>query len=91
MVLKVGGIAPLGTILRDKGAKTLNHYHYAIIELTSAVTLTLSKLRNRMLIHKRGDLRLYLTKMSPNILKFWGSRQAHPSHGTGNYGIYRFL
>jgi len=29
----------------------------------------LSKQRNRLFIHKRGDLRLYLTKMYPNISK----------------------
>jgi len=33
-----------------------------------------------MLIHKRGDLRLYLTQMSPNISKLSEGRQAHPSH-----------
>jgi len=34
-----------------KGAKTLNHYHWLIPELTSAVTLMLSKQRNRWLVH----------------------------------------
>jgi len=50
-----------------------------IIEFTSAVALMLSKQRNRLLIHKRGDLRLYLTKISPNISKLCEGRQAHPS------------
>ena len=37
------------------------------------------------------DLRLYLTKMSPNISKFSEGRQAHPSHWTGDHGIHRLL
>jgi len=73
VVLKEGGIALFGAILRGrgskkaKGEKTLNHYHLSIIELTSVVTLMLSKQRNCLLIHKQGYLRLYLTKMSPNV------------------------
>ena len=50
----------------------------------------LSKQRNRLLIHKRGDLRLYLIKMSLNISKLCGRRQAHPSHLTGDRGMYGF-
>ena len=46
----------------------------------SAVTLLLSKQRNRLSISKRGDLRLYLTKMYPNIKKIIDDHQAHPSH-----------
>jgi len=38
-----------------------------------------------LLIHEQGDLRLYLTKMSPNISKFCEGRQTHPSHGTGDH------
>jgi len=41
-----------------------------IIELTSAVALMLTKQINRFLVHRRGDLRLYLTKISPNISQF---------------------
>jgi len=33
-----------------------------------------------MLIYKRGDLRLYLTKISPNISKLSEGRPAQPSH-----------
>jgi len=51
-----------------------------MVELTLAVTLMLSKQRNRLLIHKRGYLRLYLTKVSPNISNLCEGRQAHPSH-----------
>jgi len=50
-----------------------------------------SKQRNRLLIHKRGDLRLCLTKMFQDISKFCEDRQAHPSHSTGDHGMYRFL
>jgi len=62
-----------------------------ITELTSAVTLMLSKQRKRLIIHKRGDLRLYLTKMSPNISKLFEGHHAHLSHLTGDHGMYRFL
>jgi len=51
----------------------------------------LSKQRNRLLIPKRGDLRFYLTKMSPNISMLCEDRQAHLSHRTGDHGMYRFL
>jgi len=44
----------------------------------------LSKQRNRFLIHKRGDLRLYLTKSCPTISKLCEGRQAHPPHWTGD-------
>ena len=33
----------------------------------------------------------YLSKMSPNILKLCECRQAHPSHWTGDHGMYWFL
>ena len=51
----------------NKGGKMLNHYttnqalgylQLTIIELTSAVALMLSMQRNRLLVHKRRDLRL---------------------------------
>jgi len=35
---------------------------------------------DRLLIYKRGDLRLYLIKISPNISHLCEGRQAHPSH-----------
>ena len=53
-----------------------------------AVTLMLSKQRNHLLIHMRGDLRLYLTKMSPNIPKLCEGRQALLSHQIGDHGMY---
>jgi len=40
----------------------------------------LRKQRNRLLIRKRGDLRLHLTKISPNISEFFEGRQVHSSH-----------
>jgi len=61
------------------------------IELTSVVTIIFSKQRNRFLAHKRGDLRLYLTEMSPNISKVCENRQAHPSHWIGDHRMYQFL
>jgi len=44
------------------------------------MNLMLSKQRNRLLIHKRGDLRMNLTQTSPNILKLCEDHQAYPSH-----------
>jgi len=43
-------------------------------------TQMISKQRNRLLIQKQGNLKLYLTKMSPNISKLCEGCQAHPSH-----------
>ena len=54
-------------------------------------TQMLSEKINGLLIQRRGDLRLYLTKMSPNISKLCEGRQAHPSHWTEDHGMYRFL
>jgi len=72
-----------------KEAKTINHVgsatSYLVEKGFSAVTLMLSKQRIRLLIHKRGDLRLYLTKMSPNASKICEGLQAHPSHWTGGH------
>ena len=45
-----------------------------------AMTLLLSKQRNCLSISKRGNLRLYLTKISLNIKKLVKDHQAHPSH-----------
>nr|XP_039259580.1 SCAN domain-containing protein 3-like [Styela clava] len=53
---------------------------YMVEKGFSAVTLLLSKQRNRLSITKRGDLRLFLTKMSPKIKKLAEEHQAHPSH-----------
>ena len=53
---------------------------YLVEKGFSAVTLLLSKQRNLLFISKRGDLQLYLTKMSPNIKKLIEDHQAHPSH-----------
>lgn len=46
----------------------------------SAVTNLLSKKRNRLQISDRGDLRLYLTKIEPNIESLLKKHQVHPSH-----------
>jgi len=57
----------IGVQNNTKGAEKLNHYatnrsvsylQSAIIKLTSAMALMLSKQRNRLLIHKQGGLRL---------------------------------
>ena len=53
---------------------------YLIEKGFSAVTLLLSKQKNCLSISKRGDLRLYLTEMSPSIKKLVEDHQAHPSH-----------
>jgi len=42
----------------------------------------LSKQRNLWLIHKRGDLRLYLTEMSPNISSFVKAAKHIQTHPT---------
>jgi len=55
------------------------------------MNLMLSKQRNRLLIHKRGDLRMNLTQTSPNILKLCEDHQAYPSHWTRDDGMYRFF
>lgn len=45
----------------------------------SAVTYLLNKQRNRLSIEKRGDLRLFLTKMIPDINQLIKQHQAHPA------------
>lgn len=46
----------------------------------SAVTNLLTKKRNRLQIVDRGDLRMLLTNIEPNINKLVAVHQAHPSH-----------
>ena len=46
----------------------------------SVVTQLLSKQRNRLQITKRGDLRLILSNMEPNIKALANKHQIHPSH-----------
>ena len=46
----------------------------------SAVNNFLSKKRNRLRITERGDLRLYLTNLKPNIDQLISGHQVHPSH-----------
>nr|XP_049579058.1 protein FAM200A-like [Syngnathus scovelli] len=46
----------------------------------SAVTLLLSKQRNRLKITDRGDLRLLLSEFQPDVEKLMSLHQAHPSH-----------
>jgi zinc finger BED domain-containing protein 5/7/8/9 len=46
----------------------------------SAVSRIITKQRNRMQIVDRGDLRLLLTNVNPDINKLISLHQAHPSH-----------
>lgn len=46
----------------------------------SAVTTLLTKKRNRLLVTERGDLRLFLSKLEPDINKLIKQHQIHPSH-----------
>ncbi|XP_053894463.1 SCAN domain-containing protein 3-like, partial [Malaclemys terrapin pileata] len=46
----------------------------------SAVTNLLTRKRNRLQIANRGDLRMLLTKIEPNINKLIAAHQVHPSH-----------
>jgi len=46
----------------------------------SAVANLLTKKRNRLEITQRGDLRLNLTELKPNIQILLSKHQAHPSH-----------
>ncbi|GBP24494.1 SCAN domain-containing protein 3 [Eumeta japonica] len=46
----------------------------------SVVANLLTKKRSRLNIIKRGDLRLFLTKLKPNIDNFLSIHQVHPSH-----------
>lgn len=53
---------------------------YLVEKGFSAVMHILRKSRNRLQISQRGDLRLYLTKLEPNITKLVQSREAQGSH-----------
>ncbi|KRZ87951.1 SCAN domain-containing protein 3 [Trichinella sp. T8] len=46
----------------------------------SVVTDFLTKKRNRLQIDKRGDLRLFLTNIEPNVDRLVAMPQPHPSH-----------
>lgn len=46
----------------------------------SAITNLITKKRNKLDIESRGDLRLFLTKMAPDIQQLAASHQVHPSH-----------
>jgi hypothetical protein len=46
----------------------------------SVVSNLLTKKRNRLSIEERGDLRLLITNMAPNIEKLVSLHQAQPSH-----------
>jgi hypothetical protein len=46
----------------------------------SVVVRLLSKQRNRLQINQRGDLRLLLTEIKPNIRKLISLHQVRPSH-----------
>ncbi|XP_050520167.1 SCAN domain-containing protein 3-like [Daktulosphaira vitifoliae] len=46
----------------------------------SAVTNLLTKKRQRLQITNRGDLRMLLTKIEPNIHQLLAKHQVHPSH-----------
>ena len=46
----------------------------------SVVTNILTKQRNRLKINERGDLRLQLTNIEPDVARLVESHQVHPSH-----------
>nr|CAH7765755.1 unnamed protein product [Callosobruchus chinensis] len=59
----------------------LNFLSIVIVERGfSAVTNLLTKKRNRLDIISRGDLRLTLTKLTPNVDNLILKHQVHPSH-----------
>ena len=47
----------------------------------SAVAQLLGKQRQKLCITKRGDLRVFLSNIKPDIEKLVSAHQAHPSHG----------
>ena len=53
---------------------------YLVERAFSAITVLLDNRRNRLDIVRRGDLRLFLTTMEPDIKKLMKLHQAHPSH-----------
>ena len=48
----------------------------------SVVAQLLGKQRQSLCITERGDLRIFLSNIKPDIKKLVSSHQAHPSHGT---------
>ncbi|RUS72151.1 hypothetical protein EGW08_020093 [Elysia chlorotica] len=46
----------------------------------SVVSQILTKSRNRLNVVERGDLRLQLTSMTPDVQQLMSQRQIHPSH-----------
>jgi hypothetical protein len=46
----------------------------------SAVIQLISKQRNRLQVCERGDLRLLLSDIKPDVGKLVSGHQAHPSH-----------
>ena len=46
----------------------------------SHANAVLTKQRNRLSLEERGDLRLKLTNLQPNISIFVEAHEAHPSH-----------
>ncbi|XP_025266439.1 SCAN domain-containing protein 3-like [Camponotus floridanus] len=53
---------------------------YLVEKSFSVVTNLLTKKRSRLNITERGDLRLFLTKLKPNIDNLLSIHQVHPSH-----------
>ncbi|XP_071044020.1 SCAN domain-containing protein 3-like [Parasteatoda tepidariorum] len=53
---------------------------YLVERSFSAVTNLLTKKRSRLNITERGDLRILLTKLQPNIDNLLSIHQVHPSH-----------
>jgi len=56
-----------------------------------AVTLMLSKQRNHLLIHKRGDVLVYLGKMSPKFIKALWRPPSTPITRNWDNCMYCFL
>ena len=53
---------------------------YLVEKGFSVVTNILTKQRNRLKINERGDLRLQLTNIEPDLARLVESHQVHPSH-----------
>ena len=53
---------------------------YLVEREFSAVTSLITEKRNRLQISARGDLRMLLTNIEPNINNLIASHQVHPSH-----------
>ncbi|CAH2001232.1 unnamed protein product [Acanthoscelides obtectus] len=69
-------------VLWNIATKFLNSFpsSYLVERGFSAVTNLLTKKRNRLDIISRGDLRLTLTKLTPNVDNLLLKHQVHPSH-----------